>query len=125
MKTIYLSGGIKDFKYYEQHEWRNFAKDKLCHICIDPTTYEGETTEELVELDKSYIDKSDALLVFFIRPSVGTSMEILYAYERNIPVYVVNEANRDLSPWMIYHAKKIFNTLKEACECLNSSSFWA
>src|SRR5258707_4663776 len=35
---------------------------------------------EIVENDKADIDKSDVLLVNYVKPSVGTSMEILWAW---------------------------------------------
>ncbi len=53
-------------------------------------------------------------MIYYIRPSVGTSMEILYAWERKKIIYIVNELDQDLSPWMIYHSTKVFKTLEEA-----------
>ena len=50
---------------------------------------EMECVEEIVEGDKLDIDISTHILVIYDRPSVGTSMEVLYAWERKKPVIVV------------------------------------
>jgi len=49
-------------------------------------------------------------------------MEMFYAYELAIPVYVVNLSGEPLSPWLIYHSAKVFGTLREACEAILSDS---
>lgn len=118
MKTVYLSGGIKDFSNAEKHDWRNKSTQLLDCPTIDPTriAYDGRNPAHIVELDKSDIDKSSHVLVYYFRPSVGTSMEILYAWERQKKVYTVNETGADLSPWMVYHSTKVFKTLDEAIQ---------
>ncbi len=119
--TVYLSGGIQGFTDEEKFAWRIKAKSLLNAVTIDPTriSYKDRSAGEIVELDKKDIRSSSFVLVYFIRPSVGTSMEILYAYEQEIPVYVVNEFKKELSPWMLYHASYIFNTLEEAIDKIN------
>jgi len=121
MNTVYLSGGIKDFNKGETHDWREKAKQLVKGETIDPTrvAYDGRNPAHIVELDKSDIDKSSHVLVYFIRPSVGTSMEVLYAWEKGKPVYVVNEDEQDLSPWLLYHSTAIFPSLEEAVEVIN------
>ena len=118
MKIVYLSGGIKDFSKSDKHDWREKSKSLLGCETIDPTriSYDGRNPAIIVELDKSDIDKSSHVLVYYIRPSVGTSMEIFYAWERKKPVYIVNESNVELSPWMLYHSTRIFKTLDEALQ---------
>jgi nucleoside 2-deoxyribosyltransferase len=85
--------------------------------------YRGVTDQfvnEIVEGDKEDIDKADILLVNFVKPSVGTSMEILYAWERKKEVLVVTE-NNQISPWLIYHSTKIFKNIQEVVDYLKSS----
>ena len=79
---------------------------------------EDGIASETVTNDKNDINGASALLVMFDGPSVGTSMEIYYAYERAIPVYVVNASEKPLSPWLIYHSAQVFWTLTEACEAI-------
>jgi nucleoside 2-deoxyribosyltransferase len=67
---------------------------------------EGEITRAtLVETDKAFVDEADAVFVgWSVVPSVGTPMEMLYAYERGTPVGVWYDGDDVLSPWMRYHA---------------------
>jgi len=63
---------------------------------------------ELVETDKDLLRESDGVLVGYsaVR-SVGTPMEVMWAYERDYPVAVWlrdNTSYDDLSPWYRYHA---------------------
>ncbi|MCP4581579.1 MAG: hypothetical protein GY839_08150 [candidate division Zixibacteria bacterium] len=83
--------------------------------------YRGRTDEhyvEIVEEDKKEIDTCDLLLVNHTRPSVGTSMEILYAWERGKKIVTV-VVGKDISPWIIYHSEKIFHDLDSAIDYLN------
>ena len=119
---IYLAGPIFQSEDSECIDWRKEAKKLLDgYEIIDPMDrdYRGVTDEfykNIVEEDKALIDSCDILLVNHIKPSVGTSMEILYAWERRIHVVVVSE-NSENSPWLIYHAHKIFPSLRQAIKC--------
>ena len=80
--------------------------------------YRGSTDEnyqKIVEQDKADIDHCDALLVNHLKPSVGTSMEILYAWEQGKKVFIVSE-DTQISPWLIYHSTKTFRALSEAVD---------
>lgn len=84
--------------------------------------YRGVTDEnhkEIVEDDKAEIDRCEILLVNHLKPSVGTSMEILYAWERKKRVVVVSE-NSENSPWLLYHSNKIYSSLNEAVEYIKT-----
>ena len=118
---IYLAGPIFQSEDSECIDWRVEAKQVLNgHEIIDPMErdYRGvtdENYEKIVEEDKNLIDSCDILLVNHIKPSVGTSMEILYAWERNKKVLVISK-NSENSPWLIYHVHKIFQSLSQAIE---------
>ena len=66
----------------ECKDWREYAKRRLKCDTRDPVVLrdfrdrEQEGVVEIVEKDKADIDDCDIVLVNFIRPSVGTSMEI-------------------------------------------------
>ena len=79
---------------------------------------EAEAYREIVENDKSDIDACGALVVWFDAPSVGTSMEILYAWERNIPVVLIDRSTRPLSPWLRYHTREIVSDIQVAVSSL-------
>ena len=92
---IYLGGAINGCTNSECTDWREEAKQLIGDWTpIDPMVrdYRGkedESVNEIVELDKRDINMSDVLLVSYVKPSVGTSMEILYAWEHQIPVFVL------------------------------------
>ena len=67
-----------------------------------------ESAHEIITLDKMDIDNSDFLIVNYDKPSVGTSMEVLYAWERGKPVVLISQVEfNNIPPWMIYHSTKI------------------
>ena len=120
---VYLSGPIKDATDEEATEWRAEAKEVLESgniKCLDPMRrdYRADPVSHLpglVEDDKIEIEMCDIVLVNFIRPSVGTSMEMLYAWERGKRVITVCEEDpRD--GWLEYHSHHRYRTLDEAYE---------
>jgi nucleoside 2-deoxyribosyltransferase len=112
---IYLAGPIQNCSDAEANDWRNQIIDSFPqHNFFNPMDrdYRGEELENshaLVALDKSDIDTCDLVIANCPRASYGTAMEILYAHSRNIPVWV---ATQRLSPWLIVHSHKIFQSLE-------------
>ena len=122
MTTIYLCGPINGCTDQECRDWREFVKSRWSGSTIDPMhrDYRGredENVREIVELDKADIDGSDVLLVNYDKPSVGTSMEVLYAWERGKKiVVVVSSFDVKLSPWLRYHSHVICNSFSGALD---------
>jgi nucleoside 2-deoxyribosyltransferase len=119
MKTIYLCGPINGCTDEECRDWRELVKTKWPGPTLDPMRrdYRGkeeESVNEIVEFDKIDITNSDALLVNYDKPSVGTSMEILYAFERGKLVVVVAAPDARISPWMRYHSHTITHSFDSA-----------
>ena len=118
---IYLAGPIFQCEDHEAIVWREAAKANLDGFeVIDPMErdYRGATDENhkrIVEDDKALIDGCDILLVNHLKPSVGTSMEILYAWERGKKIYLICE-DGEISPWLLYHATRIFKTQQDALD---------
>lgn len=115
--VVYLCGPINGCTDDECMNWREEAKRRLKNT-IDPMErdyrgLESECVDEIVELDKQDIDNSDILLVNYVKPSVGTSMEILYAWERGKRIYVVAPKGVTISPWLAYHSHLIFNRFED------------
>ena len=81
-RIVYLSGAMLGCSDAECKDWREYAKRRLKCDTRDPAVLrdfrgrEQEGVIEVVEKDKADIDDCDIVLVNFIRPSVGTSMEI-------------------------------------------------
>lgn len=119
---VYLGGPIHGRTDAECRDWREEARRLLVgHEAVDPMRRdyrgrEGECFREVVEGDKADIASCDVLLMHCPRPSVGTSMEILYGWERGKRVVAV--APEVTSPWLCYHAEAVFPSLVEAVEYL-------
>lgn len=61
------------------------------------------------------------MVVMYDKPSVGTSMEVLFAWERDIPVVViVPNVTWPLSPWLKYHAARVVDSLEAARDAFPS-----
>lgn len=121
MKTVYLAGAINGCSDPVATNWRIYCAEIFAGAGIltaDPMSrdyrgIENQFVKEIVELDKKDIDNCDALIVSYQHPSVGTSMEILYAWERGKPVIVFTDAEV-ISPWLSYHSTKIVNSIDRA-----------
>lgn len=128
MLKVYLCGPINACTDSEAKDWRAIASDLLLKLglrVLDPMDrdYRGRELEpgiakEIVENDKLDLDACSALIVYYHKPSVGTSMEILYAKERGRIVALIDTSTAPLSPWLVYHSTKIFKSIQEACEWL-------
>jgi nucleoside 2-deoxyribosyltransferase len=121
---VYLCGPINGCTDEECRDWREMAKLRLPDT-LDPMRrdYRGKehsAVREIVELDKIDVTNSDIILVNYDKPSVGTSMEMLYAWERGKMVIVVHKADAGLSPWLVYHSHYRFTSFDEAFSYLES-----
>lgn len=123
---VYLCGPINGRTDADCKDWREETKRTLADT-LDPMDrdYRGRELEpgiakEIVENDKADILKCDALLVFFDKPSVGTSMEVHLAWQHGKRIDVVNASGRPLSPWLIYHAGFIHESMGEALQALSA-----
>lgn len=117
---VYLCGPINGCTDAEAKNWREYVKTRLPDT-LDPMRrdYRGredQCVNEIVELDKIDVMNSDVLLVNYDRPSVGTSMEVLYAFERAKLVVVVCRPDASISPWLRYHSHKIVHSFDDAVE---------
>ena len=96
MKIVYLFGPINGRSDADCNDWRSKAKSLLEDLqTLDPMRHDYRGDEEaryleIIENDKADIDASDALLVYFDKPSFGTAMEIYYAADQGKRVVAVN-----------------------------------
>lgn len=119
---VYLCGPINGCTDAECNDWRSYAKSRLPDT-LDPMRRdyrgrEAESVNEIVELDKIDVDECDAVIANCPMPSVGTSMEVFYAWQLGKPIAVV--APEPVSPWLRYHSTKVFATIKEAIDWLET-----
>ncbi|MFF4478700.1 nucleoside 2-deoxyribosyltransferase [Streptomyces sp. NPDC001520] len=115
---MYLAGPIQGRTDSEAKDWRNVARVLLRGNVLDPMVRdyrgcEGENVRAIVEGDKADIRTCGAVLAYCPHPSVGTSMEIHYAWTLRIPVVSVVPAG-PVSPWLRYHSIGVFRDLAAA-----------
>jgi nucleoside 2-deoxyribosyltransferase len=125
-KVVYLCGPINGCTDAECKDWREEAKHHFSIIDPMARDYRGKESEsyrEIVDLDKLDIRNSDALLVNYVKPSVGTSMEVFYAWTLGKPVLVMCDPGAVLSPWLRYHSTAIVHSWSDALDKLLSWGF--
>lgn len=115
---LYLCGPINGCTDDEACTWRQWFREQGCW-CIDPMArdYRGKEAEsyrEIVDLDKLDIRECDVVVVMYTQPSVGTSMEVFYAWTIGKPVIVIDESSKPISPWLRYHSTTIVKSKEEA-----------
>lgn len=130
MISVYLSGPIALCDDTQCKDWRNYLKENYSgrfkfldpmrrdyrHLDTMETQSTFEEQKKIVSLDKVDIERCDSIIVWTGKPfpSVGTSMEVIYAYERGKLVVTVNPyLNTKLSPWLYFHSHKVVNTLDD------------
>ena len=124
---VYLCGPMAGCTDKEAGGWREEAAARLSEygiVTLNPMdrdyrdTKYGDDPEsvlpDLVEEDKIDIEMSDVLLVNYSKVSVGTSMEIMLAWQRAKRVIVVAPEDLILSPWILYHSHQVYHDMGEA-----------
>jgi nucleoside 2-deoxyribosyltransferase len=119
---VYLCGPINGCTDDEANWWRKNIKD-YCIRSIDPMIrdYRGKEHQdyrEIVDLDKRDVRKCDVVLVNYVKPSVGTSMEVFYAWTIGKPVVVWCLPEANISPWLRYHSTTFVHTYDDALEAI-------
>lgn len=117
---VYLCGPINGCTDSECTDWREATKlyfpNSIDPMVRDYRGKEAEAYREIVELDKRDIRNSDVILVNYDKPSVGTSMEVFYAWTLGIPVVVVAAKDARISPWLRYHSTCIVHSFSDALD---------
>jgi nucleoside 2-deoxyribosyltransferase len=123
--TVYLCGGINGMSDDRCRTWREYAKERLRCETLDPMRrdyrgIEDQNVAAIVEGDKADIDACDVVLVNALRPSWGTAMEVLYAWEHGKPCYCV--ASDPVSPWLRHHSVMISDDINTLIRAINDSA---
>ena len=122
--TIYLCGPIQGRTDDECVTWRKAVMLNWPGTCLDPLRrdYRGRelsNVDKLIRDDMDDIRRSDALLVYFDRPSIGTSMEIFYAHRiLRIPVVVIDVSGAPRSPWLVGHTSVFVDSIEAGMQVL-------
>lgn len=114
---IYLAGTTTATKYRDTvHKY--FTKHKYLNI-IDPMKFETEKSPKVVKEDKDAILTCDVVVAWIQQPTFGTVMEIQFAYNHKIPVFVICD-NKSIQqdPWLLVHTYKYFEDINSCFEYL-------
>ena len=117
---LYLCGPIAGCTDSECKDWRDLVMQRYpdSHNPMVRDARAGSVGLEahIVENDKLDIMHCDVVLVYYTKPSVGTSMEILFSWEQHKPVIVVDAAGAgdSLSPWIRHHSMAVVKDLESA-----------
>lgn len=109
---IFFGGPLTDLKQPEQT--KEFYS-KLADIAVkngfeyywafqrgtDPEENPEVSPDRVFQIDTYELEKSELMIAYVGEPSIGTGIEIEYARERNIPVYLMYEKNRRISRMLI------------------------
>lgn len=118
---IYLAGPIFQSSDEEAKDWREEIKKIAAGGIefLDPMSrdyrgrvFDSQLSKEIVEGDKEDIRKCDVVIANVSKPSAGTSMEILFAWQLGIPVITI--AHGKLSPWILYHSYWVVDGIESA-----------
>ena len=115
--VVYLCGPINGCTDSECMDWRTAAKEFFRYIDPMKRDYRGKEAEsyrEIVDLDKRDIRNADVLLVNYAKPSVGTAMEIYYAWTLGKPIVLWCVPDAVISPWLRYHCTAIVHSFEDA-----------
>lgn len=123
LPTVYLCGPINGCTDSEASDWRNLVAERYSGPTIDPMVrdYRGREAEayrEIVELDKIDVANADIILVNYDKPSVGTSMEVLFAWQLGKRIVVVCRPDAVISPWLRYHSTHLLNSFDDAIDLI-------
>jgi nucleoside 2-deoxyribosyltransferase len=124
---VYLCGPINGCTDQEATGWRESVKKHFPNETIDPMKrdYRGEEDvayREIVELDKRDVRAADIILVNYTKPSVGTSMEVHYAWTLGKPIILWCAPYTNLSPWLHYHCTSIVISMDEVIKKIKDFS---
>lgn len=127
MRTLYLCGPINGRTDADAMGWRQQVQKLWKGHTLDPMRrdYRGRELEpgiskEIVDGDIADIDACDAVVAYFDKPSVGTSMEVFYAkHVKKKPVIVIDASDKPLSPWMVHHADHVVRHVSVALACVD------
>jgi nucleoside 2-deoxyribosyltransferase len=117
---IYLAGRAFETTYRKNVKFLYGKKFELIDPMIENGVYvdtdkmkinhNGTTVESIVETDKHLIDTCDVFVAYIDQYTAGTMMEILYAYQRQKPVYLIVTPGKNFENdiWLSYHSDNVF-----------------
>lgn len=128
MSKVFLSGPIRGLSRHQSLGWRNDANKLLAPKISTIHALRGREKKETlpdpriaIQRDKNDITKADVVLVndtFDKVSMIGTSMEVIYAFERGKLVVIFGRAHES-DYWLNFHSHVRFETLEQACNFIS------
>lgn len=126
----YLSGGMQKFgkeEFDKSNDWREYLAEQIKNLsdgnilALNPNKHynfsmnpEEYTEREVMNLDIYKLRNSELVIYFNNDPySRGSMAELGIAWERRIPILVVNDGDNELHSWVKCMAEKIFPNFEE------------
>ena len=124
---VYLAGYSKDLEYRKivKEKYGNHEKIEL----VDPMVITWPEVKEnvpefvdyiwLIRRDKKLIETCDILVakIEYLPMGeimIGTLMEVMYAFEKGIPVFLISSAAYIRNnAWLKFHYEDVFDTIEE------------
>jgi len=132
--TGYLAGWSQ-YTEYREFAIKNYG-DKvnllnpmsITHLEVIDNIGKNEYDTYIVRRDKKLILSSDILVAYLgdQGSTWGTTMEIIFAYENGVPVYVIDTTlgmKNYNDAWVKFHTKKVFDSITECFEYIISRKF--
>lgn len=99
-------------------KWREELENKLGSnfVVLNPirrNAQRWQSFREIVGLDKYDIQQSDLVVANLYKSSVGTSMELMYAFMLNKPTIIISQ-HKNLDPWIVNHSTVLVNGVDSA-----------
>jgi nucleoside 2-deoxyribosyltransferase len=119
-------GGLEDIRNIQKLLTENDF-EVIDHIAIDGQDYtqvedfrdKPEIVKKIVEYDLEYLKQSDVIVVVLNKPSIGTSIEMVYARETGKKVFLLAK-DKVPTPWPIYFSDYLVRDEKELLENLKA-----
>lgn len=86
------------------------------HNFYDPNPIAGAWSTDIIKNDKLHIQKSDILVAYISKITIGTTMEIFYANSLNKRVYVIDYKGQNklkTNLWLFGHCDCVFSSVDE------------
>ena len=107
---VYLSGSA-DEKDYRKGVKAVYGKYLNLY---DPIEAVKPDNPNIVNIDKEAIESSDIFVAFIRKLSIGTIMEIQFAFniKKDIPIYVITSDKYVEDLWLSHHASRFFPSIR-------------
>ena len=141
VRIWYLSGGMTKFgkeDFDESNNWRVDLKDQIRNlsdgyiVAFSPNEHWNmlDDSEEFEDREAMNLDiyklRQSELVIYNNNDgySRGSMIELGIAWERQIPIFVLDENNEDVHPWVACMAERVFTDREDMTMYLSEHYIW-